>query len=165
ELPEGHPARSRAPRSLLLPHEDEVVQEAVRKARKALPRLLVHLADHPEARAAVKFPLRAEGTVEHVWGAIVEPGHPLLVRLVADPVAVPAPEGDIEVPYDEVVDWQVPLSDGKTAGGYGERALYEAVRAEFGFLPEAAGAGLARLVDLPPPGSASGPSTTSEEPT
>lgn len=146
-LPDG-PAKRLVPRAWHLDVESPELQGAVTRARSTLPRFLMHLADHPDARAAVKFAVRGEGIVEYVWGEIVEVGSPLLVVVTTPPVAVSLPEDRVTVGYDEVVDWQLKLDDDRTAGGYSQRATFEAIRAEYGFLPPDIEDELAHLVDL-----------------
>lgn len=146
-LPEG-PARKQVPRAWHLDVESPELQAAVARARETLPRFLVHLTDHPDARAAVKFAMRGAGIVEYVWGEITQIGSPLLVVVTTPPVAVEMPEGPLEVAYDQVVDWQLKLDDDRTAGGYSQRATFEAIRAEYGFLPDDIEAELRQLVDL-----------------
>lgn len=146
-LPDG-PAKRQVPRAWHLDVESPELQGAVSRARETLPKFLMHLADHPDARAAVKFALRGTGIVEYVWGEIVEVGSPLDVVVTTPPVAVEEPEGTVQVGYDEVVDWQLKLDEDRTAGGYSQRATFEAIRAEYGFLPPDIEAELAALVDL-----------------
>ncbi len=148
-------AAARQPRTLYLDAESAPLLEARRKARASLPALLQHLGDQPDAVAAIKFPLRDGDTVEWVWGRIQEVGPPFRVHLDAPPTAVPAPEGPVDVPHDDVVDWQLRLDGERTAGGYTQRAILDALHEEYGFLTPTHRAERDRLVDLPPPATRS----------
>jgi hypothetical protein len=149
-LPElgDSPAARSVPTNWHLDGEGPELEAAYDAARAAMPRFLMHLADHPDARAAVKF-ARREGTLtEFLWGEVVEAGQPLQVRLSAPPVAVTVPDGLIEVSYADVVDWQVRLEGRTTAGGYSQRATYASIKDEYGFLPPTIQDELDRLVDI-----------------
>ncbi|MEZ4317480.1 MAG: ankyrin repeat domain-containing protein [Myxococcota bacterium] len=146
-LPDG-PARTQVPRAWHLDMESAELQGAVARAKETLPRFLAHLAENEGARSAVKFGVRGEGIVEYVWGEVVELGAPLKVTVTTPPVAVPSPPDPCEVAHDEIVDWQLKLDEDRTAGGYSQRATYEAIRAEYGFLPADIEEELAHLVDL-----------------
>ncbi|MCB9677257.1 MAG: ankyrin repeat domain-containing protein [Alphaproteobacteria bacterium] len=146
-LPDG-PAKQQVPRAWHLELESEEMQAAMAKAREHLPRFLEHLAGNGEARAAVKFGVRGEGIVEYVWGEVLTAGSPLTVTVTTPPVAVPAPPDPCEVAHEDVVDWQLKLDEDRTAGGYSQRATFEAIRAEYGFLPADIEEDLSHLVDL-----------------
>ena len=142
------PAARVVPANWHLDGEGPELQAAYKAAREAMPRFLLHLADHPEARAAVKFALREGSITEFLWGEVVEAGQPLQVRLSEPPVAVPTPDGLLEVSYADVVDWQVRLEGRTTAGGYSQRATYASIKDEYGFLPPTIQDELDRLVDI-----------------
>lgn len=142
------PAASFLPSRWYLPADGPWLQRAGEQAQAGLPAFLAKLEQQPEARSAIKFALRNGEIVEHVWGEIETVGAPLTVRLSASPVAVPMPEQPVEVAHDEVVDWQMLLEDGRVAGGYAQRATYEALRDEFGALPSTIEDELARYIDL-----------------
>lgn len=176
ELPEG-PAKQQVPRAWHLDMESSEMQDAVAKAKDHLPKFLEHLqqandaaqsaaedaessdaaeADgedlpmHAIARAAVKFGVRGDGIVEFVWGEVVlaPTDTHVTVTVTTPPVAVPPPSDPYEVAHDEIVDWQLKLDEDRTAGGYSQRATFEAIRAEYGFLPADIEDELAHLVDL-----------------
>ncbi len=102
------------------------------------------------ARAAVKFGVRGEGIVEFVWGEVLDASREgiLSVTVTTPPVAVPTPDDPCDVPHDQIVDWQLKLDEDRTAGGYSQRATFEAIRAEYGFLPPDIEDELTHLVDL-----------------
>lgn len=140
------PAARRVPATLDLEADDPRLVAAAERARATLPSLLEQLAVDREA--AVKFPLRHDNVVEHVWGRLVEQGPPLRVELTALPMVVPAPEGPVDVEPATIVDWQLRLDDQRRAGGFGQRAIYEALREEYGFLPESLNDELSRFVEI-----------------
>lgn len=146
-LPDG-PAKTLVPRAWHLEMESEEMTAAITKAKDTLPKFLSHLAEQPDARAAVKFAVRGEGIIEYVWGEVLEAGSPLMVEVTTPPVAVPAPEHPTPVEHDAVVDWQLKLDEDRTAGGYSQRATFEAIREEYGFLPPSTETELSQLVDL-----------------
>lgn len=141
-------AAKRVPSTWHLDADGPELAAARTAAQDSLPKLLAHLADHPDTPIALKFAITEGPVVEHVWGEAIEPGPPFVVRLSAPPVAVAAPEEPVTVELDEIVDWQARLSDGRRAGGYSQRATYEAIRAEYGFLPPNLTTELDKLVDI-----------------
>jgi hypothetical protein len=164
-LPDG-PAKNQVPRAWHLDMESPEMQDAVAKAKESLPRFLEQLKAgngdaeasdgeddvpmEPIARAAVKFGVRGEGIVEFVWGEVLEASADdhLTVTVTTPPVAVPSPDDPCQVAHDEIVDWQLKLDEDRTAGGYSQRATFEAIRAEYGFLPPDIEDELDHLVDL-----------------
>lgn len=148
-LPVGAAARSMVPTSWRLDVTHPLMETAMGKARDAFPALLTHLETTPDARAAVKFAVRGEGVIEHVWGEVRKVADPFEVELQSAPVAVAIDDTVLTVAHEDVIDWQVVLDEDRTAGGYGQRATYEAIRAEYGFLPPSTEEELSHLVDLP----------------
>ena len=140
------PVTRRIPTTLTLEADHPRLVAASERAQSSLPALLARLQS--DSVAALKFPLRADGTVEHVWGRVVEAGPPIRVELTALPMVVPAPDGPVLVEPDTVVDWQLQLDDDRLAGGFGQRAIYEALREEYGFLPESLNDELKRFVEI-----------------
>lgn len=147
-LPEQAAARRIVPRTWHLDAEDPRFLASIDQAKASVPKLVAHLEANEDAHAAVKFAVRGKGVVEYVWGEVEETGPPLKVVLQAPPTAVDLDSDVVEVPHDEVVDWQLKLDEERTAGGYGQRATFEAIRTEYGFLPADIEAELSHLVDL-----------------
>lgn len=147
-LPDQAAARKVVPRAWHLDVDDPRLQASMEVAKQAVPKLVEHLEANEEAHAAVKFAVRGKGVIEYVWGEVAETGPPFKVVLQAPPTAVDLDSDTLEVPHDEVVDWQLKLDEERTAGGYGQRATFDAIREEYGFLPPDIEAELAQLVDL-----------------
>lgn len=148
KLPETAAARRIVPRTWHLAIDDPRYEASVEAAKASLPSFLERLRNADEPRAAVKFAVRGPGVVEYVWGEVIEAGEPLRIAFLAPPAEVELDSETAEVPLAEVVDWQLELDDVRTAGGYGQRATFEAIREEYGFLPPDIEEELRQLVDL-----------------
>jgi hypothetical protein len=149
----GRPLATRVPAVWHLDAEGPELTAAHAAAQAALPSLQAHLEAHPDAPVAVKFALRDDDLVEYVWAEVTARGERWTVRLSSPPTAVPEPEAPVQVDPSDIADWQVRLppdhpAGPARAGGYTQRAVLDALEAEFGFLPADRQAERDALVDL-----------------
>lgn len=151
--PRDRRARFRVPSAWSLPKDDPGLLEGIARARANVKWLKDAAA---EGRAAmVKWSYRDGDAVESVWGEVVghHLGGTLKVRVTTPGVTVQTSDRPIDLPPEEVEDWKVVYSDGRTYGGYTEKVTFDALLAEFGSLPKEIVGELATLIrpDEEPP--------------
>lgn len=151
--PRERRAKFRVPSAWSLPKDDPALLEGVARARANVKWLKDAAA---EGRAAlVKWSFRDGEAVESVWGEVVghHLGGTLKVRVTTPGVTVRTSDRPIDLDPEEVEDWKVVYSDGRTYGGYTEKVTFDALLAEFGSLPKEIVGELATLIrpDEEPP--------------
>src|SRR5688572_13754393 len=104
--------------------DDPLMKEAVSRARSEMSRFLEIYPDHKED-TMVRFPFTTdEGTVEHLWGDLVEvSGDWAVVFARTYPTTHKGEfEPKMDVPLLAITDWQIEMRDGSLRGGYTNRA-------------------------------------------
>jgi uncharacterized protein YegJ (DUF2314 family) len=125
------------PPPLRIAPDDPLMGEAHVRARATVKRLRSYFAQHPRACSA-KVPFRTDGdVVEHLWGqveALTEKS--VRVTLRNRPVTQKGPPPRVlEVPLDQIDDWEVHLPDGTIRGGFTTRVMFVRAREQWGDLP------------------------------
>ena len=119
--------------------DDPLMKTATEHARRELPRFRRGVREN-QKQAFVKFPLRTRSQeIEHIWGIVHSiDGEVATVSLANDPVDTPEnthPRSTVRM--NEIEDWMLVASDGKTEGAYTTRAMAQIYKREQGFLPAA----------------------------
>jgi len=119
--------RARGPVPIL--EGDPGFAKAVARARATVD-LMRSLYQGPESGMAVKYPVTTdEGTVEHVWGYLLElTDDSMTVSLETAPVARFKATPPFRVPLAELEDWQLLLPDGAVRGGFTTQYQIELTR-------------------------------------
>lgn len=130
--------------------DDPLMKEAVSRARSEFPRFLGIYPEHKED-TIVRFPFTTvEGTVEHLWGDLVEvSGDRARVFTRTIPTTNEEDfEPGREIALADITDWQVEMRDGTLRGGYTNRAAFKIFERTEGMMPALFKEHLARFRDL-----------------
>ena len=117
--------------------DDPLMLAALEDAKRTWPQFLDLFREHPRD-SLVKYRLRTEaGEDEFVWGDLLElDGEKATVYLRTPPVGRVELDGPrMEIPADDIVDWQVMVPDGTLRGGFTQQATFRIVEREQGGLP------------------------------
>ena len=129
---------------------DPIILELAEKSRHEITRLAQGLAEERK-EGYVKFPYKFGDDIEHVWGiahyikedyALVSLDSSLMGALPENAL------GRFKVKLDELEDWMLVDSDGKTYGGYSILGLAKVYTRDYGKLPKAYQRDLKRFVDF-----------------
>lgn len=117
--------------------DDPVMQEARERAKETLAVFLEKIFPEHRRDCMVKFPFQtSSGVLENLWADLLEvDGDVLKVFLRTPPAHHDRPvDRNLEVPVNDVLDWQVEFEDGTIGGGYTNRALFTIFEREQGYL-------------------------------
>jgi len=125
--------------------------EAVARARNTLNDMRRLFADGFDVY--VKYPVHTKsGTIEHVWGKLLELSPESMKVTLETPLIMPLPP-DTAPPFSiavaEIEDWQVLQADNKVRGGYTTRLQIEVAREQGARLPAHIAALEGRFIDGP----------------
>ncbi len=118
-------------------NDDPLILAAVERAKESWSQFLSIYPEHQED-SIVKFRLRTtDGEIENVWGDLLElESEAAQVYLRTPPVGnVDIPDRRMNVPFDDIVDWQVEYRDGTLRGGFTMQATYRIYEREVGHMP------------------------------
>ena len=116
--------------------DDPLMKEAVARAKGEMPEFLEMYPDH-KSDTVVRFAFKSDdGTVEHLWGDLVEvSGDQASVFARTFPVSHKgAFEPKMQVPLSALTDWQIEMRDGSLRGGYTNRAAFKMFERSEGYL-------------------------------
>jgi hypothetical protein len=130
--------------------DDPLMLEAREQAKATLPRFFELFPDHRQD-AMVKFGFtNASGTVENLWGDLVEVSDEEATVFVRTPPVECPPDFERRrtIRRDGIVDWQIEMPDGTLRGGYTNRVMFKIFEREQGYMHPKLLPQLARFKDL-----------------
>lgn len=130
--------------------DDPLMLSALAEAKRTWSDFVRLFPEHPQD-SMVKYRVRTrEGTVENVWGDLLElRADDATVYLRTPPVGdVDIPSPRMVVPLSDIVDWQIELQDGSLRGGFTQQATFRILEREQGSLPRRLAEQLARYRPL-----------------
>lgn len=125
--------------ALVVDADEPLMLAQVRRAQQQLPRFLTGL-EQGELEAYIKYPQAFADETEHLWALAHERrGEEIIVSLASEPLTAvdPALPARQRVRLDDIEDWMLIDSQGKTQGGYTVLAMAQIYQRDYGSLPAA----------------------------
>lgn len=114
--------------------DDPLMSSAIAEARRTLSLLRALYPEHRED-TMVRYPFQTDaGTLEHLWGDLVELSDSTAkVFTRTPPISHEGPfERTMTVPVEALSDWQIEFRDGTLRGGFTNRAMFKIYEREQG---------------------------------
>jgi uncharacterized protein YegJ (DUF2314 family) len=134
--------------------DDPLIKAAVAEGRATFPRFLESVYPDHRADSCVRFSFTTDtGTVENLWADLLElRGDRAVVFVRTLPIEHQGEfEPKMEIPVEQISDWQVEYRDGTLRGGFTNRATFKIVERANGYLPQDMKEQLTRFRDLEEP--------------
>jgi uncharacterized protein YegJ (DUF2314 family) len=115
-------------------NDDPLILAAVEEARRTLPFLRKVFPDHRQDTMVRYAFLSDSGTVEYLWGDLLELSETTAkVFTRTPPISHKGPfERTLVVPVEELSDWQIEYHDGSLRGGFTNQAMFKVYEREEG---------------------------------